>query len=169
MKIKFPFFSKKSGVVCTTKQVYDEKNDKTLDKVLSDNSGDDEGKSDYFGNTTIQLETPTLISSVDNNTLFKEICERYINKQPVLNYQFICYGPNGLAFIPLVISFADLTDTGAAVSILGILYGQHDGVFKYNLASLSGDITGTELLGDSPELTSALGFAFEWTNAKILE
>ena len=169
MKIKFPFFSKKSSIVCTTKQVYDEKSDKTLDKVLSSNTADEGGKSDYFGNTTINLETPTLISSVDNNTLFKEICERYINKQPVLNYQFICYGPNGLAFIPLVISFADLTDTGAAVSILGILYGQHDGVLKYNLASLSGDITGTELLGDSPELTSALGFAFEWTNAKILE
>lgn len=41
MKIKFPFFSKKSGVVCTTKQVYDEKSDKTLDKLLADNSDTD--------------------------------------------------------------------------------------------------------------------------------
>lgn len=38
MKLKFPFFSKKSSIVCTTKQVYDEKRDKTLDKVLNDNS-----------------------------------------------------------------------------------------------------------------------------------
>ena len=51
----------------------------------------------------------------------------------------------------------------------GTLYGFSNGVFQYNLAMFTGDITGTGLLGDSPELTSALGFVVEQTNAKILE
>jgi hypothetical protein len=42
MKIKFPFFGKSQHIVCTTKQVYDEKSDTTLDKVLGNSSGSDD-------------------------------------------------------------------------------------------------------------------------------
>lgn len=133
----------------------------------SQDSGGNGDKSYYFGNTIINLETNTLISTEDNNTLFKAICERYINKQPVLHYMFTC--ANGLAFIPSLVYLEDLTDTSVAILVYGTLYGFSNGAFLYNSAMFTGDITGTGFLGDSPELTSALGFIVEQTNAKILE
>ena len=42
MKFRFPFFGKSQNIVCTTKQVYDEKSDATLDKVLGNSSGGDD-------------------------------------------------------------------------------------------------------------------------------
>lgn len=44
MKFRFPFFGKSQNIVCTTKQVYDEKSDATLDKVLGNDSGGGESK-----------------------------------------------------------------------------------------------------------------------------